>query len=73
MATWLKQQDEYQKTKEQQANEQEAKGLLMADLDDAPCVICGEIESKSNMEWLRNVLGEEGWVCRACQAEGEKP
>jgi len=45
--------------------------LVRADLDEAPCAICGELESKSCMEWLSNALGEQGWVCAECSAESE--
>ena len=58
---------------EQQIDEgiEQRQGMLRADLDEAPCHLCGEIERKANMDWLHNALGEQGWCCKECQAEGE--
>jgi hypothetical protein len=50
----------------------EVRGLMRADLDDAPCCICGETESKARMDWLHNARGEQGWCCKECQVESEK-
>ena len=48
---------------------EQRQGLLMADLDETPCHLCGEIKSKAHMDWLQNALGEQGWCCKECGAD----